>query len=246
MQVVTDTYKSLWASPHSIEVMVSINGVDYDSSQIYSMSTTRQIFNENTPVIGSCVSSEIDLEIINPQEAIPPMAEIKPYVRIVGDGGTSEWICKGVYYIDTRQNTKNPYGVNRLTIHGYDAMLKLSGQYAAVNPSASFPMNAAIFLYSITQTYGIQYDTSQAYTLLTRLQEIVITNPQKRTFREILGYIGMKLSGNWIIDEINAGSPDKTYGLKFVQFGNYDDGQDGLLIDENGNYITIGGDKIIV
>lgn len=244
MQSVTETYKSLWSNLHTIDVKVNINGIDYDSSQIFSMSTTRTMFNENTPVIGSCVSSEIDVEIINPVASIPPMAEIRPYVRIVGEGGVSEWVCKGIYYIDTRRNTRNPRGINRLTIHGFDAMLKLSGRATAVMPYL-FPMSATSFLNRLTTLYGIQYDRVQLYNLASRLSSITIPKPEKRTLRELLGYIGFKLSGNWVIDEVNGDSADKTYGLKFIPFGNIDEGV-GLLVDEMGNYLKFGGDRIIV
>ena len=56
------------------------------------------------------------------------MAEIRSYFRVVNDTQQSEWISKGVYFVDTREADTT---TGLLTLHAYDAMLKGEQAYRA-------------------------------------------------------------------------------------------------------------------
>jgi hypothetical protein len=75
--------------------------------------------------VGNCVAKEVDLTIL-PKGDIPRMAEIHVWVRPVADGIETDWLHKGVFYIDVREIDRVS---GCMTIHGYDAMLKLEQVY---------------------------------------------------------------------------------------------------------------------
>ena len=129
MQTVSNLYESI-ISPenHWFETKVVINGVTYDKTVLVEVSTSLAMFS-GTPEIGKAVSQEITVRMLTPDETIPPMANLKPYVRACNKTQQSEWLQQGNFYIDTRETTKNEHGVNVMTIHGYDAMLKAEQMY---------------------------------------------------------------------------------------------------------------------
>ena len=85
-----------------MESKVEIAGVEHGEEEIFSLSTNGALFSDGTVSVGNCVAKEIDLEVM-PKGEIPRMAEIKVFVRPVADGVDTDWLQKGVFYIDTRQ-----------------------------------------------------------------------------------------------------------------------------------------------
>ena len=106
-------------------------GSGFRETMLISVKTTRRVFSNNVPEVGCCTCGEIYVEMLMPRGDIKRMEVVIPYVRIVSteDGSCSEWIRKGVFYIDTRDNTHNDDNLDILTIHGYDAMLKANKDY---------------------------------------------------------------------------------------------------------------------
>ena len=136
MQQTSATYQALIADPGARkEVRVTVAGVLYEQGQIVSLSTSACLFAEDTMSVGGAIAKEINLALVNPG-TIPRMAEIIPSYRLVKGSQASEWIQKGIYYIDTR-STDELTGV--LTIHGYDAMLRAE-QVWEPDQSLTFPM----------------------------------------------------------------------------------------------------------
>lgn len=128
MQSVSNTYRTIFSGEHTAETRLDIydkSGTNlvhsYGGADIVSLTTTRGLFKENNPCVGSTVSSEIDCDLFVGNYTIPRMAMLKPYVRLTNGTANSEWIPKGVYWIDTRSTD---YSSGVTTIHGYDAMLK--------------------------------------------------------------------------------------------------------------------------
>ena len=112
----------------------------YGETLINSIKTTRRVFSNNKPEVGCCPSSEIYVEMHNPKGNIERMAMIVPYVRLVSydDGRRSEWLRKGVYFIDTRDNTHNDDNLDIVTMHGYDAMMKTEVPYGSLYTEIEF------------------------------------------------------------------------------------------------------------
>ena len=57
-------------------------------------------------VIGSAVSGQISVKMIMPTATIPKRARLAPYIRATDGVRYSEWLPKGIYYIDTREVTQ--------------------------------------------------------------------------------------------------------------------------------------------
>lgn len=216
---------------HVFETKVAINGVDYDQTKIVSMNITREIFAENHPDVGACLSAEITLSMLMPSETIPRMASIQPFVRVKDDTRTSEWIPQGMFYIDTRETTQND-GIPVMTLHGYDSMLMTESMYPET--TNAWPYADDDVVQEIADTIGVSVD-SRTWDVITNNYQISL--PAGYTMREVLGYIGAMYAGNWVMtydDELLLvtinGIPAET---------NY-------LVDSDSNPITFGGDRILV
>lgn len=230
MYTVSNLWNSIITSDHWFETKVEINGVVYDQSKIVDLSIQRFVFAEDHPDVGSCLSSEITLSVL-PSSAIPRMASIEPFVRVVNATQQSEWIPQGLYYIDTRETTQND-GVPVLTLHGYDAMLKTEQTYP--ESSLTFPAVDADVVDEIADTIGVTVD-ARTWDVMTHAYSISL--PAGYSMREVLGYIGAMYAGNWVM----------TYDgeLLLVALGGIPP-ETNYLIDHNDNPITFGGDRILV
>ena len=91
MQSVPTGWAEARAGLYRMETKVSLAGVDYGESELFSVSTRGGLFSGNTVGIGGCVSREINLSVM-PQGDIPRMAEIRPFVRPVADGGGGSYV----------------------------------------------------------------------------------------------------------------------------------------------------------
>ena len=118
-------WKQIFAKiDHQTEVKITINGVEYGQDRIIRASIVGRLF--DAPSVGGAVSRTLDLEIAPyeaPFGAIPPMSEIKLFVRLVSADGesASEYIQKGVFYADTVKRDADT-GVAEIT--AFDAMMK--------------------------------------------------------------------------------------------------------------------------
>ena len=145
---------------------------------------------------------------------------------------TSEWISQGVFYIDTREVTQNNNGLDILTIHGFDAMLKTEQIYTS-NDVVGDNLDIA-YVRAIADAIGVTVDP--------RTWEIMgigymIPFPLGYSMREILGYIASAYAGCFIISDVGQ--------LRLVALENIVD-ETRFLINENGDIITFGGDRILV
>ena len=229
MQQTSAIYRALIADPGTRkEVRVSIAGVLYEQGQIVSLSTSACLFAEDTMSVGGAIAKEINLALVNPG-AIPRMAEIIPSYRLVKGSHASEWIQKGIYYIDTRSSDELT-GV--LTSHGYDAMLKAE-QVWEPDQSLIFPMTMQEAAQKIARLMGVSIDPrtvlSTAYSVDYPANEY--------TLRDELRYIAVAHAGNWIITD--AGH------LRLVTFGEIPP-ETNYLVSESGDAITFGGVRILV
>ena len=122
----------------SFRLLVDTGEADsgFNESQLISLKITQSLFSEDVPMCGCAIASELDVEMIMPISSIPRKARVVPYVRLTDGTETSEWLQQGVFFIDTREVTHNPYGDEVLSFHAYDASWTLkSGKqsgYAAI------------------------------------------------------------------------------------------------------------------
>lgn len=233
MQTTSALYQSIIADDnHWFETRLVIDGVGiYGETDLFSISTSHQMFH-GTPTIGSAVAGEINVKMVYPQNVtIPTMAKLMPQVRVCNESQQSEWIAQGIYYIDTRERTVSDANEDVLVLHGYDAMLKAEQMY---NGDILGDSTDVDMVDEIASRLGLSVD-SRTYDLMTAAYTIPL--PVGYTYREILGYIAAMYVGCFIISEM--GELRLVSILELPPETNY-------LIDNEGNAITFGGDRILV
>lgn len=228
MQTVSANYTTIMSGDHRAEWKVAINGVDYGETVLRSIEINRGVFSD-TPVLGSCISAEIDLTLIKPSVDIPRMASIEPYIRVTNGVLTSEWLPKGKFFIDTRDFTKND-GVELMSIHGFDAMLMAE----QLCPISGFPRTDLSTVQMIASYLGYTLDDYVASSLNKGYS---IPIPAQYSCREVLGYIAAMYAGCWVMDDFGK--------LRLVTVNGFP-AETNYLINTAGYVITFGGVSILV
>lgn len=231
MQSTSALYNNIVAGEHEFQFRLIIDGVGtFGEDQIESISTNIQMF-DGTPDVGKAVAGEVTISMLLPNAAIPKMAVLRPQTRAVNATQQSEWIPQGVYYIDTRERTKNNDGLDILTIHGYDAMLRAEQMYAGRITGNSTDIQ---MVNEIAYQMGVSVD-ARTTALMTNAYTIPL--PTGYSYREVLGYIASMYVGCFIMSD--EGKLRLVSLLELPHETNY-------LIDQIGNAITFGGDRILV
>ena len=170
MQTTSELYNSILLKPYDVETKIDIYTSDgkalvgsYGEDVLVSCMTTGKLF--SSPSVGAAVGREIDVKMLMPTETLPRMAMLKLFVRIKYGTDASEWIQKGVYFIDTRSTDKL---TDVLTIHGYDAMLKTEQLYCGSGDVGQWPRTMATVVNDICSKIGVTLDSrttiSSTYT----------------------------------------------------------------------------------
>lgn len=224
-----------WAEARSglyrMESKATLGGMEYSEAKIRALSTRAALFAKGTISIGGCVAKEIDISVI-PQGEIPRMAEIRAYGRPRADGIDTDWLSKGVFFIDTRQMN---YQTGVLTIHGYDAMLKAEQDYLSESDESEWPKTMPVVVAEIAARMGVSIDSR------TKLNSsYLVQYPLNMTMREVLGYIAAAHGGNWIITDTGA--------LRLVpllaEFGSTDVGMKAYSLDTAPPFPTFSGVRL--
>lgn len=270
-------YDTIFSSgDFTVETKLNINGVDYGEDKLLSVQTTPTLFRD-VPSVGNCTSAEIYVQMLVPNEIIPTMAEMRPYVRLksvvdpyqavvngtlVTIGSVSNqtlmdlngasvsgetlsiasvsptvmysgWLAQGVFYIDTREQTDYEITLPVLSIHGYDAMLKAEALYPIDDPG-NYPMEDVDVIDVIAEAMELEVDP-RTYDIMT--EGYMINLPATYSMREVLSNIASMYAANFCISPLGK--------LRLV--GLTDIGAEtSYLIDQQGEAITFGGDRILV
>lgn len=234
MQNVSALYETLFNDEfHCKEHKAVIAGVEYGEDSIVGVpEVTRAMFATDTPGIGGCVAGALDLSIL-PKGNVPKMAEIRMYTRLVGMANgarqTSEWIPKGVYYIDTRA-TDWASGV--MTLRAYDAMLKAEQVFLSETTEDDWPKPMDEVVAEIAARMGVTLDSRTVIS-----SSFLVGWPVEYTMREVLGHIGVAMAGNWVMTD--AGQL-RLVGLTDIPV------ETSYLVSEDGDVILFGDTRILV
>lgn len=144
----------------------------------------------------------------------------------------SEWLPQGVYYIDTREVTQNQDGLDVLTIHGFDAMLKAEQDYAS-NSVIGDNYDTA-YVAEIAGQMGVSVDP-RTWDIMGAGH--VITFPLGYSCREILGYIACLYIGSFVMTDEGK--------LRLVSLLTLP-AETNLLIDTVGDVLIFGTDAILI
>lgn len=232
------TYKAIVGGDYTTECRVIIedtSGTEHTVGHegLISIETSEGCF--DTFGIGNAVAAEVNLTMLVPKTWTPKrMARMRVHFRVKNATQTSSWYVKGIFYIDTRERTKNLYGEDIMIIHGYDRMLMSEQMYANVSWTTKRDYEVLQEICTKLPEWTLN---SETLTYLQAQPAINISTPYGFTYREVLQSIAGMRAGNFVIDEAGR--------LKFIPL-NSAPAETFYLITPQGNPITIGGDRIVL
>lgn len=236
MQEVSARYQELLTGSHTKESRLLVDGAAYGESTIIkgSLKTAVALFAGDTPAVGGAVAGEISVQLLGvASSSVARMAELRPQVRLVGDSGEpSEWVAQGVYNVDKRSYNKQT-GV--LTLHGYDKMLATEQWYAGSVGTGG--VTDITIVNRVCTQVGITLDSETDSFFSASGRNYKVTKPRNYTCRELLQAIAGWYGGNWCMTP--AGK------LRLVLLNSLPK-ETNYLVDNGGNAITFGGDRILV
>lgn len=215
-----------------LRILVSSGGADsgYAEDIIVSMNTVRGMFPENMPVIGECVAGELSATIFKPAADIPQMSRVVPYVRICNSEKQSEWIRKGVYYIDTHSYTGEENEL--MEIHGFDSMMFSEADFPS--STAQWPRKDIDVVRDIAKEMDVTIDPR---TVAIMKNGYTVEYPADYSQREVLGFLAAMYGGNFVMSDSGE--------LRLIQLNSMPK-ETTFLTDHAGFVLRIGGDRIYV
>ena len=203
--LITEKADKITFGDDATTILVATGGAEagFSEAELYDLTTIRKLFSNNVPEVGCCVSAEIDFHMRRTIATIPRMARLVPWVRVTNGEQYSEWLQKGVFYIDTREYTRNTDNVIA-TVHGYDGML-MSEQPFPSTDEAEWPLKDWQVVEIIAGAMGVTVDP-RTWDIITAHGDVNagydVQIPAIYTCRETLGFIGAMYAGNWTMNDL--------------------------------------------
>ena len=218
-------------------ILIGTGGADngFGEDFLKSVSVTNAMFG-GTPVLGQCVSAEVDIEMLIPEMQIPRMAQIRVFNRIFNSSLTSGWLDQGVFYIDTRSYDNTIDGIRTLKLHGFDAMLMTEQAYVWNLETGATDIEV---VNDIAEQLQFSVDPRTA-AIMTKGYTIESEQVGQYSMREMLGYLAGAYAGSFIMTPTNE--------LRLVQLTTVPPETNYLAVFEGpvAYALTFGGDRILV
>lgn len=160
MQTVSSTYVQLMENGAQQEIKIVIGNNTYTMDDLVELRTYNAMFDRSLSV-GNTMAGTIDVRLVAQSSDIPTMAQMQPFVRLTDGESTSEWISRGIYWVDTREYARET-GI--LTLHGFDAMLKGEQDYLTYGDQGTWPQIDINILCDIAYRLDLGTDS---FTLVT-------------------------------------------------------------------------------
>lgn len=215
-----------------IRILIDTSGADggYAEDIIVSMQTYNSMFSEETPVVGECIAGEISATVLKPKGDIPRMSRVAPYVRVCNSEKQSEWIQKGVYFIDRRSYSGEDNEL--MELHGYDAMLLAEADFPSSNEE--WPRKDIDVVRDIAAEMDVTVDSR---TVAIMNKGYMVQYPAEYSQREVLGFLSAMYAGSFVMSD--------TGELRLVQLNGIPK-ETSYLTDHAGFILAFGGDRILV
>lgn len=215
MHQTSELYQEIVADRfHRVECKLLIDGVEYGENALVSVETENNLFAEEAPSCGNAVSGTITAKLRTPNTVIRTKAKMELFARVTSGELKSEWIPKGVYFLDTREKQKAKNGEDTIIVlDGFDAILMGEQEYI---PSGDWPKSDAEVLEEMCWILGVE-------CVWQPDKNFPIQKPVGYSVREIIGYIAAMYGGSVTMDDSGK--------LKFV----------GLRQNQNGNEVVFSG-----
>ena len=213
-------------------ILVATTGAEsgFRESSIISMSTQKSIFSDSNPSVGNCIAGQITVDMIRPKGDIPRRARLAPYVRLTNGKEHSEWIQKGVFFIDHREYSGDEN--KRMVISGYDHIIFTEADF----PSSTdeWPRMDIDVVRDIASAIGTSVDTRTTQIMDKGYK---INYPAEYSMREVLENIAAMYAGSFVTSDTGELLLVTMFGIPK---------ESSYLIDSAGFTITFGGDRILV
>lgn len=175
--------------------------------------------------IGGAAAAKLTLSLF--AETVPRAAVIKRYIRLRSGDQVSEWLPKGVFFVNRRSEEDGYW-----TIEAFDAMRKAEQPWEP-DQSLAFPLSMPAAAREFARIMQVELDPrttiNPAYT---------IDYPANGyTIRDELRFIAAAHAGNWVIT--GEGRLLLVPLLSIPEETHY-------LVTEHGGAITLGGVRILV
>lgn len=195
MQETSALYNSIISGNHSFEVRAVAGNNTYTHEDMYSMTEYNTLFSALS--IGNCISRKLELVLYNAAPA--NLQTIIPQIRVINDTSQSEWISKGIFFVDTIQSS--PLTTNTI-VTAYDAMLKAEVIYFK---SGEWVSKSGIDVVTeIAEHMGIDIEEDTVDTITDaaiNIDYVPVSGEKGTTEREMLSYIAMMCGGNFYIND---------------------------------------------
>lgn len=223
-QTTSELWKSLWRTRNTVkEYKFEINDAEYGPEQEVEHTYSNGIFEDFG--FGNAYTASLTLSLFT--DNVPRGATIKRYIRLRNGNQVSEWLPKGTFFTNIRSNDDGYW-----TIEAYDSMRKAEVVWTP-DQSLEFPMSMPAAAAEFARILGVQLDPR---TVLNA--NYTIDYPSNDyTIRDELCFIAAAHGGNWIITDEN-----KLYLVPLLSAPP----ETNYLVEEYGDAITFGGDRILV
>lgn len=213
-------------------ILVATTGADsgFRESSIISMSTQKSIFSDSNPTVGNCIAGQIMVEMMKPKGDIPRRARLAPYVRLTNGKEHSEWIPKGIFFIDHREYSGDEN--ERMIVNGYDHIILTENEFPG--STNEWPRTDIDVVRDIAGEIGVAVDKR---TLQIINKGYKINYPAGYSMREVLENIAAMYGGSFIMSDVGELLLVTMFGIPK---------ETSFLIDSVGFAITFGGDRILV
>lgn len=183
-------YQALSHKKYELKVVFNDNeaGAYYDDD-IFSMSSELQLCDDEVFNIGNLYARKLSLSICPKETAIPTMSSVKPYVRMNGLSGPTEWIPQGKFNVDTRKSSDGLKSFECL-----DKAVMMETPFVVEGESLTFPMLHIDALTVICTRLGISLVNP------SDIQGFYIEYTNALTMREVAEYIAGANGGNFILN----------------------------------------------
>lgn len=223
-QSVSEMWKTLWGMRDTrCEYAFTINGTWYGDGDVVERKSDSALYEEHG--IGNARIASLTIGLY--ADDIQKGAEIKRFVRLVNGEQVSEWLPKGVFYANRRQEDDGYW-----QIEAFDAMRKAAIKWVP-DQSLKFPMTMPEAVAEFARIMGVTIDSrtvlNSAYTIDYPANDW--------TIRDELGFIAAAHGGNFVMSDVGElllipliSIPESTH----------------YLVTERGCAITFGGVRILV
>lgn len=182
----TDAVKQAWAAAdRTLDIIVTVDGKDYQATEINSLNYDAGAFTGDTLGIGSTYENSVTIEFSSVVEAFKQGLTVLPKVGILVNG-KFEYTKLGTFIMSEVNRDRNN---NLTTIKALDQMCKLEGQYKPTVSAMASPLD---IIADIANQGGVTVNTGELQHLptLSNIKKI-----EGQTLRTAIGWIAQLYDG---------------------------------------------------